>query len=174
VETQYINQTFTFATPNLTVNGMPVETATYLATGPSNATSDSAAGATEQYEPFDGRKRQRVEELAREEEDLLREIAALKRQVPSAAASAYADAMRDAMAADEEVLRTSRAEALSKAEEEVAKQRMEIRPLERQASVEKNFASAVVTLERMKKDMPATVAKMERARVAGEYVITQR
>jgi len=29
-------------------------------------------------------------------------------------------------------------------------------------------------LGRLKGDMPATVAKMERARVAGEYVVTER
>jgi kinetochor protein Mis14/NSL1 len=43
--------------------------------------------------------------------------------------------------------------------------------LERQADVEGKFKEAVEWLGRLKRDMPATVAKMERARVAGGYVV---
>jgi kinetochor protein Mis14/NSL1 len=170
---QYIKQTFTLAAPNLTINGLPVEPARFLSTDAAD-TSATNPRESEQYEPFDGRKRQRVEELAREEEDLLREIAALKRRVPSAAATAYADAFREATAADEALLGNIRRETLAKATQEAQLDGLELTTLERQSSVEKAFASAVGSLERLKKDMPATVAKMERARVAGEYVVTQR
>jgi len=44
---------------------------------------------------------------------------------------------------------------------------------ERQEAMEKGFAEAVQTLSRLKREMPATVAKMERARVAGSYVVTE-
>lgn len=43
--------------------------------------------------------------------------------------------------------------------------------LERQEHVEEKFKGAVETLGRLKRDMPATVAKLERARVAGGYVV---
>lgn len=45
--------------------------------------------------------------------------------------------------------------------------------LERQEGVEEGFRRAVEGLGRLKKDMPAVVAKMERAKVAGEYVVTK-
>lgn len=46
--------------------------------------------------------------------------------------------------------------------------------LERQAGVEERFKEAVETLGRLKREMPAAVAKMERARVAGGYVMGAR
>ena len=61
------------------------------------------------YEPFDGRKRARVEDLTREEEDLLREIARLKRGVPGAAAAAWADAARRGVREDEDALAAANA-----------------------------------------------------------------
>lgn len=160
----------------------------------------------EQYEPFDARKRARVEELAREEEDLLRSIAALKRRVPATTASTWASASRAAIASDEALLETARNRVLAdlgggggagtgspqesiggegaRAEEEeetvagkTRKKRIlleDIGPLERQDVVEEDYKTAVETLGRLKKDMPATVAKMERARVAGGYVVTER
>jgi len=45
--------------------------------------------------------------------------------------------------------------------------------LERQEGVEGEWRKAVEGLARLKRDMPAVVAKMERARVAGEYVVTE-
>ena len=56
------------------------------------------------YEPFDARKRARVEDLTREEEDLLRDIAHLKRGVPSSVAAAWAEAARRGVREDEEAL----------------------------------------------------------------------
>lgn len=45
--------------------------------------------------------------------------------------------------------------------------------LQRQEGVEGSFKTAVQGLNRLKRDMPAVVAKMERARVAGEYVVSK-
>lgn len=47
-------------------------------------------------------------------------------------------------------------------------------PLERQEAVEAGFRRAVEALGRLKRDMPATVAKMERARVAAGYVVGEK
>jgi kinetochor protein Mis14/NSL1 len=160
-----------------------------------------------QYEAFDARKRARVEELAREEEDLMREIAALKRRVPAATAKSFAEGFWEGVRADEGALGKARDAAVAGAaggrggddgqeeeeeeEEEEAQDEEErgvqksskakakamldgIGPLERQAGVEASYGGVVDTLSRLKRDMPATVAKMERARVAGEYVVTGR
>lgn len=50
---------------------------------------------------------------------------------------------------------------------------LDVKVLDRQEGVEAGFRKAVEGLGRLKRDMPAVVAKMERARVAGEYVVTQ-
>ena len=151
----------------MTINGLPIPDASaYLA--PSTAASSS--GPEEQHEPFDGRKRARVEELARQEEDLLREIAELKRRAPSAAATAYAEHFRVAVAADEEAAAAARERATVADNQRL----LELEPLDRQSGVEQSFAETVERLGSLKREMPAAVAKMERARVAGEYVVTER
>ncbi|KAH8880370.1 hypothetical protein GQ53DRAFT_543469 [Thozetella sp. PMI_491] len=166
---EYIARTFTLAAPNLAINGMPVDPAPFLSGDVEAMTPE------EHFEAFDGRKRQRVEELAREEEDLLREIAALKRRVPKNTADAYAESTRAGVAADAEAADVARDRVRDAASQRamLGKDGRQV-GLPRQAEVERAFADAVATLERLKRDMPATVAKMERARVAGEYVVTER
>ncbi|KAJ9143229.1 hypothetical protein NKR19_g6931 [Coniochaeta hoffmannii] len=174
---EYIARTFTLAAPNLTVNGLPVDDPRPYLSG------DGGIGEKnqpeEQHEPFDGRKRDRVQALVAEEEALLSQIAALKRRVPQAAAAGWPERVRAGLEGDEA--------ELAKRKEEVARAvRGEgrgvlgddgddggVRPLERQGDVERAFAVSVGKLGRLKGDMPAAVAKMERARVAGEYVVTE-
>ncbi|KAI3551418.1 hypothetical protein CABS01_15074 [Colletotrichum abscissum] len=164
---EYINKTFTYAAPNLSINGMDTDPSTFLS---NNTPSDEPEEA---YEPWDARLRQRVEDLAREEEDLLNEIAALKKSVPGAIAAATTNEFRAAAAADEAAF-----EAAKKAKEDEAREmEAEVLPLEameRRGEVKEAFGGAVGGLGRLKKTMPATVAKMERARVAGEYTVTER
>lgn len=206
---QYISQTFTLAAPNLSINGFDLDPKTFPAVYldlPSNSPASShnlrrrgRSANTEpeeivQYEAFDARRRARVEELAREEEDLMREIAALKRRVPGAAAKGFAEGFWEGVRADEEALERAREGAVAAAaaagdeqedkdegeegaEDETKKSKAMlggIGPLERQADVEASYGGVVETLGRMRREMPATVAKMERARVAGEYVVTER
>jgi kinetochor protein Mis14/NSL1 len=156
---QYINRTFSLAAPNLSINGLPV--------GP-DAIQDIDSDANTAYEPFDARKRQRVADLIAQEEKLLEEVASLKRAVPARAASEHAALLREGLRRDEELLE-ARVASSSPAD---AARLDGVGPLERQAGVEDEFRRAVEALGRLKKDMPAVVAKMERARVAGEYVVT--
>ncbi|KAF4774892.1 hypothetical protein HER10_EVM0004445 [Colletotrichum scovillei] len=164
---EYIDKTFTYAAPNLSINGMDTDPSAFLS---NNASSDEPEEA---YEPWDARLRQRVEDLAREEEDLLNEIAALKKSVPGAIATAATNEFKAAAAADEAAF-----EAAKKLKEDEAREmEAEVLPLEameRRGEVKEAFGGAVGGLGRLKKTMPATVAKMERARVAGEYTVTER
>jgi kinetochor protein Mis14/NSL1 len=163
---QYIDKTFSLAAPNITINGLPVDIKSYL------SSQDRAQSTTEEvYESFDGRKRQRVEDLTREEEDLLREIAALKWTIPTAAAQKLDESFKDGVMADEAALDAKRTAIQARGGGDVV---LEVPVLERQEDVEKAFRDAVDGLARLKKEMPATVARMERARVAGEYVLTER
>ncbi|KAG8405796.1 hypothetical protein J3458_021728 [Metarhizium acridum] len=160
---EYIDRTFTLAAPNLSINGLPVSSTEYLS--PSPATRDT-------YEPFDARKRQRVAELISQEEKLLEEVAALKRSVPGKAADEQAARVRDAIRHDEEMVEARRAAVIVDAGKEGG--RLRVDRLERQDGVEAGFRGAVEALGRLKRDMPSVVAKMERARVAGEYVLNAK
>ncbi|KAI1277362.1 hypothetical protein F5Y07DRAFT_388613 [Xylaria sp. FL0933] len=179
----YIVKTFSLAAPNLTINGLPVDASQFL----SDASSSSLANSTEPeevFEPFDARKRARVEALTAEEEDLLRDIAHLKKSVPGAVAGAWAEASRKGIKEDEEALEkanTLTTAQFGKSPEGADGERasgsgsgLAISPLERQDDVENSFGNAVRGLGRLKKEMPAVVARMERARKAGEYVVTER
>ncbi|KXJ90219.1 hypothetical protein Micbo1qcDRAFT_234831 [Microdochium bolleyi] len=172
---EYISKTFTLAGPNLSINGLDID--------PSQIPhlQESSGGGNplqpeEVFEPFDARKRQRVEDLSREEEDLLRDIAHLKKSVPAAAASSWAEAARTGIRADEEALEAANQRARDAADNRddltEGKGGLRVDVLERQADVEAAFDQAVQGLIRLKRDMPAVVARMERARGAGEYVIT--
>ncbi|TWU75918.1 hypothetical protein ED733_006175 [Metarhizium rileyi] len=156
----YIDQTFAFATPNLSINGLPVSSTEYL--------SRSPPAAPEAYEPFDARKRQRVADLIAQEERLLEEVAALKRSVPGKAAAEQAAHVGDAIRHDDDTVELRRAAAVAAAGKEPG---LHVDKLQRQDGVEAGFRAAVEALGRLKRDMPAVVAKMERASVAGEYVL---
>lgn len=136
----------------------------------------------EAYEPFDARKRETLFNLAGKEQDLLKEIAELKKRVPQTVARDWSESVRKGIEADAETWERVRTEVVKRAEgvvdgeaegEERKRKRRVLGDwkLERQGAVEEKFSGAVETLERLKRDMPATVAKMERARVAGSYVV---
>ncbi|KAL2117447.1 hypothetical protein VTJ04DRAFT_7107 [Mycothermus thermophilus] len=172
----YILQTFTLALPNLSINGLPVTNITpYLPPGFQTSSSSSQKHPQQQldepqvqyeYEPFDPRKRDRVEQLVSEEEDLLRSIAALKRKAPANTSRKWIDGSTASLQADDELLAAIE-QKLSREGEAAGKRGLEgMGPLERQAEVEGRFKAAVEGLGRLKKEMPAAVAKMERARGA--------
>ncbi|KAG5784890.1 hypothetical protein H9Q73_001440 [Fusarium xylarioides] len=158
---EYIDKTFSLASPNLSINGLPVSPDSFL--------SDSNVEPDTVYEPFDTRKRRRVADLITQEEKLLEDVAALKRSVPATTAEAQAEQLRDSLKRDDDMLEARKQQIIA----EAAEVDLDVQPLERQDGVEKGFRRAVEGLGRLKRDMPAVVAKMERARVAGEYVVTQ-
>ncbi|KAI1759869.1 hypothetical protein GGR53DRAFT_470890 [Hypoxylon sp. FL1150] len=175
---EYITKTFTLAAPNLSINGLPVDAAQYLSGSGPGPGSDPPQ-PEEVYEPFDARRRARVEELTREEEDLLRDIAHLKKTVPQAAAAAWAEAARRSVADDERALAAAndRSTAMASGGDQGGKLLLlgDVgRELERQDDVEGNYGDAVRGLDRLKRETPAVVARMERAKSAGEYVVTER
>ncbi|KAI6365700.1 hypothetical protein MCOR25_005305 [Pyricularia grisea] len=212
----YIARTFTLAAPNLSINGLPVPESLLPKEKNSNSKTkekgkkgskknkkkgSTAATAAEDeedenvvYEPFDARLRDRIPDLLREEEELLREIAALKRRVPAQAAARVGDALKAGVAADEAALAAAK-ERVGDVDRDLrqkGRKRMldnldgrgadegpaaagpAIGVLLRNDEVADSFGTAVEGLARLKRDMPATVARMERARAAGSYVIAGR
>ncbi|KAH7322781.1 hypothetical protein B0I35DRAFT_476696 [Stachybotrys elegans] len=163
---EYIDKTFALAAPNLSING--------LAVPPDLCGTTSGPIVSETvYEPFDARKRQRVADLIAQEERLLEEVAALKRSVPARAAADHADVLTASLKQDQEALaeRLAAAAAASSGDESASGG---VQALERQDRVEAEFRKAMGGLARLKRDMPTVVAKMERAKGAGEYVMTAR
>ncbi|KIL89830.1 hypothetical protein FAVG1_06565 [Fusarium avenaceum] len=158
---EYIDKTFSLASPNLSINGLPVVSDTFL--------SEPTAEPEPVYEPFDTRKRRRVADLITQEEKLLEDVAALKRSVPATVAANQAEQLRDSLKRDDDLLDARKKQAAVEAGEV----ELDVQPLERQDGVEAGFRRAVEGLGRLKREMPSVVAKMERARVAGEYVVTQ-
>ncbi|KAI1752994.1 hypothetical protein F4782DRAFT_499400 [Xylaria castorea] len=191
---EYITKTFTLAAPNLSLNGLPVDASHFLSPGASSGPLGGSSEPEEVFEPFDARKRARVEALTAEEEDLLRDIAQLKKSVPGAVAGYWAEAARKGIKDDEEALEKANAAALSQFQGKTTAAPpsgtaggddddsaagpgsglLVINPLERQDDVERGFEDAVRGLGRLKMEMPAVVARMERARKAGQYVVTER
>ncbi|RDA91852.1 hypothetical protein CP533_3648 [Ophiocordyceps camponoti-saundersi (nom. inval.)] len=163
---EFIDRTFTLASPNMSINGLPVPPSLLL----------QEQSEEVEYEAFDGRKRRRVADLVAEEEKLLEEVAALKRTVPAKVASSNAARLKEDMARDEAAFQAH----LSRVRDEARLSGgRELLPLSSgdlvgKMHVEASFASAVEALARLKRDLPAVVAKMERARVAGEYVLTDK
>ncbi|KAI0399958.1 hypothetical protein F4802DRAFT_602475 [Xylaria palmicola] len=178
---EYITKTFTLASPNLTINGLPVDASHFLSSPSSSSPNNPnhPQAPDEVFEAFDARKRARVEALTADEEDLLRDIARLKKTVPLSASAAWAEGFRAGVRADEEALTsqlTTTADADGGAGTKTTRggDALTIAPLDRQPAVEAAFAAAVAGLGRLKTEMPALVARMERARRAGEYVVTER
>ncbi|CAK7221555.1 hypothetical protein SEUCBS140593_004609 [Sporothrix eucalyptigena] len=177
---EYIRRAFALAAPNLTINGLPVDPAPFWDDEDDDTTSKKSKkdkknqAPIEETEPFDARKRQRVEDLSRDEEDLLRDIALLKRRVPAAAVRAREQALSGQLAADDaaaaalqEVLQQQQAA------DEAAEAEAETNSQDTMSSAT-SFSQAVAGLGRLKQAMPATVARMERARVAGDYAFAER
>ncbi|PFH57611.1 hypothetical protein XA68_14789 [Ophiocordyceps unilateralis] len=160
---QFINQTFSLAAPNLSINGLSVP-----------ATALVEQESTTKYEAFDGRKRRRVADLVAAEEKLLEEVAALKRSVPGSVAASHAARLRHLVGRDDQLLQRR---VQMQADEFAGRRQLSVlsvAQLDGQQHVELAFRRAVESLARLKRDMPAVVAKMERARVAGEYVVAEK
>ncbi|OAA54235.1 Kinetochore Mis14 [Cordyceps fumosorosea ARSEF 2679] len=178
----YIDRTFTLAAPNLSINGLPVNAADFFPPARSRGggrKSSLPPPADVAYEPFDADKRQRVADLVSAEERLLEEVAAMKRAVPADVAARVAAKLDEAAARDDEQLQRGLDAAAAAARrcsenDDDDDGRVLVSPLERQEGVEERFRGAVAAMGRLQRDMPSVVAKMERARVAGEYVRDER
>jgi kinetochor protein Mis14/NSL1 len=121
----------------------------------------------EEHEPFNTKLFDRAKDLSRREEDLIEEIAALRRKIPGVAVENAKSAYQAGLESDETVLRGW--------EESVREQGAElgVGMLERQEAVEGNWVKGVQGLERLKRTMPESVAKKERAERAENYVVAR-
>ena len=122
----------------------------------------------EEYEPFDSRLWDKAKDLARQEEDLIEEIAALRKKMPAVAVENVRVAYKEGVEDDERVLGGFVERVRETDMEGVGLGFVE---LERQADVEGAWRRGVKGLETLKGSLPEMVAKAERARKAEAYVL---
>ncbi|KAG4436998.1 hypothetical protein IFR05_007502 [Cadophora sp. M221] len=159
---EYINNVFRTSSDNITINGMnpsPDLLSSILST-----TSTNPILEIEEHEPFNTKLFERAKDLARQEEDLIEEIATLRRKVPGKVAEKVKREYREGVEADEAVL----ASLEEQREREHAD--LGVGRLERQEQVEKGWEKGVKGLEGLMRTMPETVARKERAEKAEAYV----
>jgi kinetochor protein Mis14/NSL1 len=130
-------------------------------------TASSTTRSIEQHEPFDPRLWERAKELARQEEDLVEEIAALRRRMPGVAVEGARSGFKDGVEADERVLR----ERLEAAERDGG---LVVGKMERQEEVERAWERGVQGLGRLKRTMPEMVARKEKAERVEQYVLQMK
>ena len=159
--TKYITTVFQTASENLTINGLPPPSSLL---SPSTAPPDDYI---EVHEPLNNKLFERAKDLARQEEELVEEIAAVRRSMPAVAVEKATVTYKEGMQEDEEGLRMME-ERISAEEREGIE--LGVGKLERQPDMEANWTKAIMGLERLKKTMPETVAKKERAQRAENYV----
>ncbi|KAI9682718.1 MAG: hypothetical protein M1829_006705 [Trizodia sp. TS-e1964] len=138
----YISTLYALARPNLAINGVDVHD----------------AWALDSYEPFDAKLAERVMAAAAEVEAETLRVAQMRREVAACAAGRVGGALVAGVRALEI------GEGVVEGGEEV------VGGLERQAEVEGTWEEAVGVLKGVKVDLPATAAKLERAKAAVEYV----
>lgn len=127
----------------------------------------STQGIEEEYEPFNAKLFSRAKDLARQEEDLIEEIAALRRRVPRELVEATKKGYREGLEADEEAIRGLEERVGGGA---VRGDVVGVRALDRQVGVEAGWREGVEGLQRVLGEMPGVVARCERAGKAEGYV----
>ncbi|KAH6682881.1 hypothetical protein B0J14DRAFT_133607 [Halenospora varia] len=167
----YINKVFLAIGPNITINGLSPKPE--LLDSVLTSTSPNNPDIIEEHEPFNQKIFQKARDLAAQEEDLIEEIAALRRNVPRTVVENTKKRFREESEADDEALRRAE-EGMREKERERVRDRggnvLGVGRLERQEQVESNWERGVKGLERVVETLPETVARCERAGKAEVYV----
>ncbi|KAI9831197.1 MAG: hypothetical protein M1826_003862 [Phylliscum demangeonii] len=155
---QYLHRTIAYALPNLTINGIDA------ALPPPAATSGSSSSRRmidrAEYAPYDPELATRVQALYAALEAETVALAHLRRDAPARAA----EQVRRAFDRDQAV-REEEGE-----EEEVEVERLTVLVPPRSEEVRRAWGVGVHGLVRLTASLPATAAKLERARAAVDYV----
>jgi kinetochor protein Mis14/NSL1 len=128
-------------------------------------------GIIEEHEPFNHKLFEKAKDNARQEEDLIEEIARLRRNVPGAVVEKNKKRFKEEVEADDENLKVLAAK-MDDAEKErrIGGSVLGIGKLERQDLVEQNWSQGVKGLERVLGGLPEVVARCDKATKAEEYV----
>ncbi|CZS98357.1 uncharacterized protein RAG0_07136 [Rhynchosporium agropyri] len=161
---EYINNVFLTSSENITINGM--NPSPDLLSSILSFSTHSPILEIQEHEPLNTKLFERAKDLARQEEDLIEEIAALRRKVPSAVAEKVKREYKEGVEADEEVL-----DSLEE-QRESGYVDFGIGVLERQEETERAWERGVKGLEGLMRTLPEMVARKERAEKAEAYIRT--
>ncbi len=162
---QYINNVFRTSSENITINGLNPSPDLLASMVDSKSTNPTLE--IEEHEPFNTKLFERAKDLARQEEDLIEEIAALRRKLPHRVAENVKKEYKEGMESDEGVLRRLEEDVVRK---ERGQADLGVGALERQEDVERAWERGVKGLEGLMKTLPETVARKERAENAEAYI----
>jgi kinetochor protein Mis14/NSL1 len=163
---KYIAQTFHTASPNISINGLP----------PSPDFLDSALGngdvdmveEKEEHEPFDAGLWEKAKALAIREEELVEQVAALRRGVPAVVVKREVG-WKEVVEGEEKAVE-EKIEEVGKEEEESGVSLGKGESWERQGSVRRDWGRGVQGLEGLMRGLPEVGARKERAVRAEEYI----
>ncbi len=175
---QYINTTFSLAAPNISINGHTLSPSSVLLVNPSSAGAPSSEPEEiEEYEPFSDKLRDRAAKLLQQEEELLLELAQVRREAPVKAKEmwqkelVWVDELSGSELAKDEGPRAEVGDGDVKMEGTDDVVDLRVDRLERQQEVEASWKRGTEGLVRLKGELPQVAAKMERARRVGDCVL---
>ena len=157
----YIRRVFLTTGDNITINGMAPEPAMLE----KMLLEEGDEQSIEEHEPFDHKLWERAKDLARQEEEMIEEVAALRRKMPGAAVEG---ARKGEKVDDEEVL--GRWVSTVKRDDSGE---LGIKGLERQEQIERDWGRGVEGLGRLKRGLSEMAAKKERAVKVEAYVLSE-
>jgi len=157
----YIRRVFLTTGDNITINGMAPEPAMLE----KMLLEEGGEQSVEEHEPFDSKLWERAKELARQEEEMIEEIASLRRKMPGVAV----EGARKGEKLDDEGVLGRWVESVQK-DDTVD---LGVRGLDRQEQVEKDWVRGVEGLGRLKRSLPEMAAKKERAEKVEAYVLSE-
>ncbi|KAI9868453.1 MAG: hypothetical protein M1813_005897 [Trichoglossum hirsutum] len=159
---EYVQQIFELARHSISINGMDA-----------SAVSEIFSRETEEFEPYDRRLHSRVQVLQSSLESSTLSLSSLRREAPAAAADAYVRRSNEQAAATTAAVAALNAAATGTADA-AQPALLDLKPLERQADVERAYGTGLEELGALKSRLPATAARLERAKDAAEYVEKSR
>ncbi|PQE14371.1 kinetochore mis14 protein [Rutstroemia sp. NJR-2017a BBW] len=163
---RYIAQTFHTASLNISINGLP----------PSPEFLDSALGygdvdmveEKEEHEPFDAGLWEKAKALAIREEELVEQVAALRRGVPGVVVKREVG-WKEVVEGEEKAV-GGKIEEVGREDEESGVSLGKGESWERQGNVRKDWEKGVQGLEGLVRGLPEVGARKERAVKAEEYI----
>ncbi|POS87712.1 hypothetical protein EPUL_000647 [Erysiphe pulchra] len=130
--------------------------------------SAGTASEIEEYEPFNTRLFQQAQKLAQEEEDLIEEIARLRRTVPPKIVESVKTEFKEGLDANEAALKTLKENI--ELSSEVRSTVLDIAALEREEAIEKGWDKSIQGLANLMRSIPEMVAKKVRMEEVEKYL----
>lgn len=159
---------------NITINGLePSESLIDTILEPKldekkKAKRAGTASEIEEYEPFNTRLFQQAQKLAQEEEDLVEEIARLRRTVPAKIVESIKTEFKEGLEANEAALKTLKEQIeLSTG---VGSTVLNITALEREKAIENDWDKGIQGLGSLMRSIPEMVAKKIRTEEVEKYL----